>query len=191
MSATGEARGVDGGKRVLIRAAEEQDIAACLLLDHSSSSDYVWQVEAREEQGAITYSFRLVRLPRSMAIIAPHDPAVMTAAMQAGDCLLVAEEEGRIAGYLLMRPDYACGIGWVQRLVVYRPLRRRRLGSGLLREAQAWARASDLTRITVEAQTKNYPAIAFCQRHGLVLCGFNDRYYPNQDIALFFTQSLR
>ncbi len=184
-------RSLDGGRQVVFRVADEQDIPACLQLDHSSTSDYVWQVEAREEQGAITYSFRTVRLPRSMPIIAPHDSELMTAAVQAGECLLVAEAEGRVVAYLLMRPDHACGIGWIHTLVVDRPLRRQRLGSALLREAQGWARARNLTRITVETQTKNHPAIAFCQRQGLRLCGFNDRYYPNQDIALFFTQSLR
>ena len=42
-----------------------------------------------------------------------------------------------------------------------------------------------------ETQTKNYPAICFYRKHRFVFCGFNDRYYTNQDIALFFAQSLR
>lgn len=191
MSASGEPLVLEGGRHILVRPAEEQDLPLCLLLDHSSSSDYVWQVEAREDQGALLYSFRMVRLPRSMPIITPHDSTVMETAIQSGECLLVAEVGEHIAGYVLIRPDHACGTAWVRQLVVDRPLRRQRVGSTLLHEAQQWARASNLARITVETQTKNHPAIAFCQRHGLTLCGFNDRYYPNQDIALFFTQSLR
>jgi hypothetical protein len=35
-------------------------------------------------------------------------------------------------------------------------------------------------------QTKNYPAIQFARAQGFVFCGFNDHYYMNQDIALFF-----
>jgi ribosomal protein S18 acetylase RimI-like enzyme len=43
----------------------------------------------------------------------------------------------------------------------------------------------------LETQTKNHPAICFYRKHGFVFCGFNDRYYTNQDIALFFAQNLR
>jgi hypothetical protein len=39
-------------------------------------------------------------------------------------------------------------------------------------------------------QTKNYPAISFCQKHGMTFCGFNDRHFANQDIALFFALAL-
>jgi hypothetical protein len=29
------------------------------------------------------------------------------------------------------------------------------------------------------------------QKLGFDLCGYNDRYYPNHDIALFFAKSIR
>jgi hypothetical protein len=40
-------------------------------------------------------------------------------------------------------------------------------------------------------QSKNYPAIAFCKKQGMAYCGYSDRYYANQDIALFFGLHLR
>lgn len=110
---------------------------------------------------------------------------------QLRDYFVVVEADGRICGYLNMREDRACGIGWVRQLVVDRSMRRKRLGSALLRAAQNWAKAIGLKRITIETQTKNHPAISFCQRHGFMLSGFNDHYYPNQDIAIFFSQNLR
>jgi hypothetical protein len=45
--------------------------------------------------------------------------------------------------------------------------------------------------MTIEIQTKNYPGIIFCQQRGFAFCGFNDRLFPNQDIAVFFSQALR
>jgi GNAT superfamily N-acetyltransferase len=65
------------------------------------------------------------------------------------------------------------------------------VGSVLLAAALQWARANGLLRVVLETQSKNYPAICFAQKHGLVYCGYNDRYYPNQDVALFFGANLK
>jgi ribosomal protein S18 acetylase RimI-like enzyme len=46
-------------------------------------------------------------------------------------------------------------------------------------------------RIILEMQPKNYPAIKLTQKLGFELCGYNDHYYANQDIALFFSKWLR
>ena len=51
--------------------------------------------------------------------------------------------------------------------------------------------SQNLRRLIVETQTKNYPAIQFLLKRGLVFCGYNDLFYPNQDIAIFFGQNLR
>jgi len=39
-------------------------------------------------------------------------------------------------------------------------------------------------------QSKNHPAISFFQRHGFKFCGYNERYYRNQDIGLYFGRGL-
>jgi hypothetical protein len=57
--------------------------------------------------------------------------------------------------------------------------------------AQAAAARRALRHLSVEVPTKNYPAICFCQRNNLTFCGFNDRYFANQDVALFFGQAVR
>ncbi|NDJ78200.1 MAG: GNAT family N-acetyltransferase, partial [Chloroflexi bacterium] len=80
--------------------------------------------------------------------------------------------------------------GWVYDLVVGEPFRRRRIGSALLDQTLRWARLRDIQRLTLEMQTKNHPAICFARQHGFSLCGFNDRYYSNQDIALFFDRTV-
>lgn len=174
-----------------IRLGTEEDYEACLALDHSSMTEYVWQVDVNEDHGVIAYEFRTVRLPREMAVAYPQSSAAMLADWTQPDCFLVAEYDGRIVGYLHMRADVAYSIGWVRQLAVDRSVRRKKIGSKLLRAAQQWAKQHQLRRMMVETQTKNYPAIAFCQRHGFVMSGFNDRYYPNQDIALFFTAAVR
>jgi ribosomal protein S18 acetylase RimI-like enzyme len=76
-------------------------------------------------------------------------------------------------------------------LVVAPEHRRQGIAARLLQAGAEWARKAGLSRLMVEAQTKNYPAICFLERQGFAFCGYNDRYYANQDIALFFSSSLR
>jgi len=39
----------------------------------------------------------------------------------------------------------------------------------------------------LEMQSKNYPAISLARKMGFVFSGYSDRYYPDREIALFFT----
>ena len=43
-----------------------------MVLDHSSLSDYVWQLELRREAGQVSANFREVRLPRSIEVKYPR-----------------------------------------------------------------------------------------------------------------------
>jgi ribosomal protein S18 acetylase RimI-like enzyme len=82
-------------------------------------------------------------------------------------------------------------MGRVVNVAVDRGYRRRGIGRALMRHARQWAREQGLRLLQVEATTKNYPALCFYQKLGFQFCGFNDHYYLNQDIALFFVQLLR
>jgi ribosomal protein S18 acetylase RimI-like enzyme len=80
--------------------------------------------------------------------------------------------------------------GWVADLVVAPEYRRGGIATQLLQAGQAWALQAGLRRLIVETQTRNYPAINLLQRSGFSFCGYNDRYYTNQDIAVFFALNL-
>jgi GNAT superfamily N-acetyltransferase len=176
---------------LVIRNAVEEDLAACLRLDHSYSTEFVWQMEVQEESGRVGAIFRTVHLPRPMHVLYPRDAETLRASWGGRDCFLVATVGDRVRGYLNMRADVAQANGWVVDLAVAPVWRRRGMGGALLKAARLWAHEHGLSRLTVEVQTKNFPGICFCQKHGLTFCGFNDKYYPNQDIALFFGQSIR
>ncbi len=177
--------------QITVRDATQDDLAFCLQLDLSYETDYVWQMDVRDDAGAIAVSLRTVRLPRPMRVIYPREPDSLAAAWEHRDCFLVAETSGMVRGYLMMRIEAGASNAWITDIAVGRMWRRQKLGSALLNEAYNRARARGLKRLTVETQTKNYPGICFCQTHGLSFCGFNDHYYPNYDIALFFGQNVR
>ena len=56
-----------------IRPAVINDLVRLTSLDHSTLSDYVWQLELRREAGQTIANFREVRLPR------PRDRSVVAA----------------------------------------------------------------------------------------------------------------
>lgn len=187
--------GNDGGGLMLVRPGEPRDLEACAKLDHSFTTDRVWQMETREGNGTVAVTFRVARLPRDMRVSYPRQGEDLLAGWRRRDGFLVAEADGHtptsICGYVAVTVQAEHGIAWIGDLVVDRSWRRRGIGTALLRAATQWGREQDLVRLVIEMQTKNYPAIRFCQSRGMTFCGYSDHYWPSQDIALFFGESLR
>ncbi len=173
-----------------VRPAWPRDLEACGVLDHSYTTDRVWQMETREENGVQTITFRVAQLPREIRVDYPRQGEDLLVGWRRCDGFLVAVEGG-VRGYVAFTAQTEHGIAWVGDLIVDRPQRRRGIGTALLRAAAQWGHDHDLARLVIEVQTKNYPAIRFCRSRGLVFCGYNDHYWPCQDIALFFGGSLR
>ncbi len=172
------------------RSAVPADLKQCVTLDHHTTTTRVWQMNRREENNAIFISFHSVRLPRAMRVLYPRDPNELWNDWRQWDSFLVAEEDGYIHGYVGLLERSAEKKVWIRDLVVGRPFRRKGIGALLLHQATQWATERGLKQLTVEMQSKNYPAIHFCQKHGFHFCGFNEYYYPNRDIALFFMLKL-
>ena len=174
-----------------VRKGNLQDLSACVLIDTSYVTEHVWQIRTDERPyEQINVTFQTIRLPRSVRANPPRDSDCLVDDWQRGECFLVAEHEGEIRGYLNMVVQPWRAVGWINDLAVPRKLRRQGIASELLRDAFRWAREHNLRTVVLETQTKNYPAICFCRKHGFAFCGFNDQYYPNQDIAIFFARGL-
>lgn len=178
-------------EQIRVRPAWPRDLEACEALDHSYTTDRVWQMEMRETNDATRIAFRVARLPREIRVNYPRQGDELLAGWRRRDGFLVAQDAGRVYGYVALNAHVEHGIAQVGDLVVDRPWRRRGIGTVLLRAAAQWGRDHDLARLVVKVQTKDYPAIRFCQSRGLAFCGFNDHYWLSQDIAVFFGESLR
>jgi GNAT superfamily N-acetyltransferase len=174
-----------------IRPAAAEDIPALIALDHNYSSDFVWQMEIQPEENRVEISFREIRLPRSVRVEYPRPVASLEQDWVERSGLLTALYAGQPVGYISLNLNIAPATNWVTDLVVLRRLRRQGIGSALVLAAQEWSLHHDSRRIVLEMQPKNYPAIHMAQKLGFDLCGYNDLYYTNHDIALFFARSLR
>jgi len=173
-----------------IRPADLHDLSPCFSLDASYETDHVWQLDHREEESGIVVQFRLVRLPRTMVVAYPPRGDSLLAHWERGECVYVAAEGRDVKGYIevIAQPDQ--GLAWVQNFIVDKPQRRQGLGTSLASAAVQWAQVRGLERLMIPVQSKNYPAIRFCQKLGFEFCGYNDRYFANRDIALFFGRNL-
>lgn len=176
---------------MIIRPGGLRDINECVAIDTSYATEYVWQVRTEEKPyEEILITLQTIKLPRALRARPPRDSGYLVEDWEGGGCFLVAEDEGELRGYLSMTVQGWPAVGWIKDLAVTERYRRQGIGSGLVRAALRWARERGLSSVLLETQTKNYPAICFCRKHGFVFSGLNDHYYPNQDIAVFFARGV-
>lgn len=193
----------DGASRDLeIRAAGEADLAACCALEHGYTSRYVWQLSARDSSGSPAMRFQRLRLPRPLEVDDAPPRALLAHSLLPPGGMLVAEErresETRILAYLTLIHERELALTRITRLVTTRPRRGEGIGSALLAAAARQARAriaADETgraqRLRLETRCTNYPAIQFCRRAGFLFSGYDEQYYADGEIALFFSRPLQ
>jgi ribosomal protein S18 acetylase RimI-like enzyme len=176
---------------MIVRLATLSDLNACLSLDHDWVTDHVWQMQVREDESDVGVNFHTARLPRRMRVQYPRDLEQLVEDWQRGEGFWVAEVDGEVRGYVDLLAQPWQGMARMPNLAVDRGYRRKGIGTALMRQARQWAWEQGLQAILAESTTKGYPAICFYRRLGFEFCGFNDHFYTNQDIALFFVQMLR
>ncbi len=174
----------------LIRHAVSTDIPALIGLDHSYSTDHVWQMSLQPAAPGVEVAFREVRLPRPMRVGYPRSVERLADEWTERSAVWVGEIDERLAGYLAAAPAPAPDALWVTDLAVEPAFRRQGLGRRLLAEAIGWGRARHQARLFMEMQSKNFPAIQLAQKMGFVFSGYSDFFYPNEDISLFFSFDL-
>jgi GNAT superfamily N-acetyltransferase len=174
-----------------IRPANTNDLPRLMALDHSCSSDYVWQLELRRENAQVTANFREVRLPRSVLVTYPRNPLSLADDWQRRDMLLVAVVEEIPVGYICASEEHSASIAWITDIVVAQERRRQGAASALLTAAQNWALRKGVKRLVLEMQSKNQACIRMMQKFGYEFCGYNDQYYLTQDVTLFFGRTIK
>ncbi len=169
-----------------IRLGSMADVNACLAIDDSFATEYVWQMDEQILEGSIKVSFRLAHLPRPMKVrgVASQDDL---AHGLAADAALIVAEDVAIRGFVEIALSEWNQIARINSMVVAPAFRRQGIGGALLEAAIEWARLRRVRQVVLNTSTKDFPAICFFQKHGFTFSGFTDKIYPNQDIALFFS----
>ena len=138
-------------------------------------------------------------LPRPLEVENTPNHTQLLQSIHEPQQLLVAEERvggaARVLGYLTLIHEQALALTRVTQLVVTRTRRGEGIGNGLLVAAATSTRAdtggrSPNHRMRIETQSTNYPAIRFCQRCSFAFCGYDEQFYANGEIAVFFSRAL-
>lgn len=174
-----------------IRPAANLEIPVLIKIDHSVETLYVWQMERAVGLGQLTVTFREIRMPRQVRVSYPRPVSALADNWKTHSVILTAVLRGDPVGYVCINQPENTGTAWVSDMAVLPAVRRQGIGSGLLLAAQAWGVEHELQRLVFEMPSKNYPAICLAQKLGMDFCGYNDQYYSNHDIALFFSAFIK
>lgn len=176
---------------IQLRPTIATDLPKLMALDHAATSESVWQLELKRHTGQVAATFREVRLPRSISIEYPHNKFSLADDWVRKSMMFTALIGADPVGYISLVERGTASVVGITDLVVDVNRRRYGVASALLASAQAWAETRMHRRIIFEAQSKNMPAIRLAQKFGYEFCGYNDHYYLNQDVALFFAKLLK
>jgi len=106
-----------------------------------------------------------------------------------GAFTIVAEENGRIAGFVVAQRR-SNGSGHIITIDVGEGFRRSGLGSALLERAEATLVERGSRGIVLETAVSNAPALAFYKRHGYSVVKTIPRYYKDSIDALVMAKKL-
>ncbi len=173
--------------KINIRPAISTDIPKMTALDHNYATGHVWQMTLDLTEIQTQVSFREVRLPREVHVNYPRNTQKLVDDWTNRNLLLLAEEGEIVRGYIGVQMGLAPASAWVNDLAVDRVHRRKGIGSALILAAQDWCAKKGIHRLTLEMQPKNYPAIQFAYKLSFEFSGYNDQYYRDQEIAIFFS----
>jgi ribosomal protein S18 acetylase RimI-like enzyme len=175
---------------VQIRPTVATDLTAIMAIDHACQSDYVWQMDANQEETQTAIVFREIRLPRSVSVPYPRSVEALSETWSRRAGMLTGLVDGAVIGYVRMNDVIIPHTAWLTDIVVSPRYRRQGVATTLILAAQTWAGDRHNGRMLLEMTSKNVPAIRLAQKLGFEFCGYNDAYYETQDIAIFFGRSI-
>lgn len=176
---------------IQIRPCVATDLIRLMGIDHSVISESVWQLELRKDAGQVSTTFREVRLPRAIQVQYPHDHFSLADDWVNRSMMFTAVANNSPVGYISLLERGKASTVWVLDLAIDVQIRRRGVATALLTAGLNWTESRAHRRLILEMQSKNIAAIRLAQKSGFEFCGYNDQYYLNKDVALFFAKVLK
>ena len=174
-----------------VRPVNAKDVESLIAFEHGYYSEYVWQMAMDVDAQGMQTAFRRVRLPRRVFVAYPRKREDIFSDLTATEAFLLAELDGRPVGYIKVYAEPESQVLRVSDVVTSAPMRRQGIASGLLLALMNLASSRDFNNIILEMQSKNDPAIGMANKMGFNYCGFRDQYFPNQELALFYSRYIR
>ncbi len=174
-----------------IRSASLHEIENLTAFEHGYYTDYAWQMNLQRSYEKAHVDFQRVRLPRRIFVPYPRDREEIFADLERVDQFLVAKLNNTPVGYIKVMAEKEAQVARVSDLVVSAANRRQGIASGLLLAVMDIIIKRDFRILLLEMQSKNDPAICMASKLGFNFCGYRDNYFPNQELALFYSRFAR
>lgn len=175
--------------QVDIRSAEQQDLTLLVNFKHDYESHFIWQLVDEGDDQEKLLRFREMRFPRAIHVQYPFAPQLLLENWQQSAGLLVGLVNHLPVGYVKIQPGSNRSTACVTDVVVDEAWRRQGIASCLLLATSQWAQYKAFTRVLIPIQPRNYPAIKLLEKNNYNFCGYQEHYFPNNDLALFFELS--
>lgn len=171
-----------------IRPVNSGDIESLSGLEHGYYSEHVWQMGLDLSPEMTKTDFRRTRLPRQIFVPYPKGRDNIFQDIPHTEAFLVAVLDDQQVGYVKVQAEHASKIARVTDLVVSAPVRRQGIASVLLFAVMDLIAHRNFYALILEMQSKNEPAISMAAKLGFKFCGYRDHYFPNKELALFYSR---
>ena len=174
--------------KFLVRPAVTPDIEYLSKIDHTVKTDKVWQMATMNSTDSMGTVFKETQLPRVMRLVYPRSPETLVTRWGDFNAVFVGCIDEAPVSYLSVSTIFSENLVWIKDLVVAQIYRRQGIATRMIQHAQQWGKDRNIKRISAEMSSKNYPAISLVKNLKFNFTGYNDNYFKNNDIALFFSR---
>lgn len=174
-----------------IGAATLDEMPQIAQIDLSFESDHVWKTQMLEGLDSFESSFQRIQLPKTIRVSFQAYSSVNLEALIRQREILVVRYEEKVIGYVRLEQDET-----VNRLIlktggVMPEYRNKGVGTVLLDRVCEIARHNRIRSLVCMVQAKNDPTIHFLMARGFVFCGYQEFFFRNMEIGLFFSKNIR
>lgn len=174
-----------------IRTVQSEDLEKLSTFEHGFYTEYVWQMSLEAEPETSQVEFRRVRLPRRVFVAYPRGRQQIVTEISQTEAFLVAFYGEQPVGYVKLQSEADTNSARISDLVISASQRRQGIGSGLILAILDLASHRHIHTLFLEIQSKNDPAIQMALKLGFDFCGYRDHYFPNGELAIFYSRFVR
>ncbi|HZY44394.1 MAG TPA: GNAT family N-acetyltransferase [Anaerolineae bacterium] len=174
---------------MLIRPLVSHDLPHLQNIDANFTSDRF--LDVRKSVDGFSITWQLIERPLNPPFVSTDYNIPDTEIEELADRLrtndglyLAVEDEDKLIAFLDMPREHWRNAALISNLYVDQKFRRRGVGAELINRAVHYAQENSIRAIWLETQSNNYPACQFYRSRGFEVCGLDDHFYSNEDMAL-------
>ncbi len=174
-----------------LRVADMSDCPLIKKIDLDFESNYVWKSQIVDDLDSYSIVFQKIKLPKTISVPFQAGDAFAVEMMVKRQEVFVTRYENQMIGFVHLERDIINNRILIKIGGVKPEYRRKGIGTAMLSGIQSLAQQNAIGRVVFTVQAKNDPAIRFLMSKGYQFCGYQEFYFPNLEIALFFSKNIR